>query len=285
MGTGCPGQGTPELISYFPVSLPGFNAADSPTTGRTAVPILAGFAIFIQFCVAFHVLKSGRPYWWILLIMAIPLLGCLLYYFIELFPETREYLEAEQSARTAERHDPDADLRRRAVEVESCGSIENRLALAAECSKLQRYAEAERLCEACLAGAFQADAAVLFRYAHAAVDNRNWDKATEVIARLKAVAPKMRPHEVRLLEARILEGQGQNDDAISAYRQLVAEYAGLEAHYRYASFLSRLNQHESAMHGFNELFQRSRRFAASNHNEQRWVLAARQAMVNIGSER
>ena len=248
------------------------------------MPILAGFAIFLQLCFAFHAVKSGRPYWWILVIIAIPLLGCLVYYFIEVFPESRLYLDAEQAAQMAEVHDPEADLQRRVAELEACDSVENRLALAAECSKLQRHAEAERLCESCLAGPFQADAAVLLNYARAAVDNRNWDKATEVIARLRIAAPNMRPHEVRLLEARILEGQGDNDAAISVYRGLVAEYVGLEAHYRYAFFLSRLNQHESAMHGFNELFKHSRSFPASNANEQRWVDAARQAMVNIGAE-
>ena len=247
------------------------------------MPILAGFAIFIQCCFAFHVVKSGRPYWWILIIMAIPLLGCLLYYFIEVFPETPAYLDADRAERITEARD--AGLQRRAAELEAFDSVENRLALAAECSKLQMHAEAERLCETCLTGAFQTDAAVLFSYACAAVDNCNWSKASEVIDRLRVAAPNMRPHEVKLLDARILEGQGDNDAAISVYRGLVADYAGLEARYRYASFLSRLNQHESAIHGFNEILKHSRRFATSNEKEQRWVDAARQAVVNIGAER
>lgn len=246
------------------------------------MPILAGTAIVIQLCFAFHVLKSGRPYWWILAIMAFPLLGCLLYYFLEVFPESPAYREAHQAEpQSAAAPEPDLDLQRRLAAFEACGSIDNRLALAAECSKRQMHAEAERLCESCLAGAFRSDAAVLFRYAQAAVDNRNWGRAGEVIAHLRAVAPQMRAHDVRLLEARILEGQGEIDAAISAYRELLAEQAGLEAHYRYASFLSRLEQHESAMLGFDELFRRSSRFTASNQSEQRWVDAARQAMANI----
>ena len=248
--------------------------------------ILAGIEIFIQFCFAFHVLKTGRSYWWIFIIMAFPLMGCLIYYFIEVFPESHEYRSAHQTAcETPKALDHEADLKRRAAELEACGSVDNRLALAEACSRLQMHAEAERLCESCLTGAFRSDAAILFRFARAAVDNRNWGKAREVIAHLWNAAPKMRPHEVRLLEARILEGQGENDAAISLYRGLIAEYTGLEAHYRYATFLSRLNQHESAMHGFNELFKRSRRFASSHEDEQRWVDAARQAMVNIGTGR
>jgi hypothetical protein len=36
------------------------------------MPILAGIVILIQFCFAFHALKTGRPYWWIFVIMAFP---------------------------------------------------------------------------------------------------------------------------------------------------------------------------------------------------------------------
>jgi len=251
---------------------------------RTAVPILAGIAIAIQFCFAYHVLSTGRPYWWILAIMAVPLLGCLLYYFIEVFPSSREYLDAGQTdPEIGEARNPDADLRRRVAELEACGSVDNRLALAAECARQQMYAEAERLCENCLIGAFHSDAAVLFRCAQATVDNRNWHKARELIARLRAAAPKMRPRELRLLEARILEGQGENDAAMLIFRELIAEYVGLEAHYRYASFLAKINQHESARHCFAELLQNSSRFRSSNKDEQRWVDAARQAVVDSPS--
>ena len=147
------------------------------------------------------------------------------------------------------------------------------------------HAEAERLCERCLAGAFQSDAAVLFRYAQAAVDNRNWNKASELIARLRDAAPKMWPRELRLLEARILEGQGENDAAIAVYRGLIAEYVGVEAHYRYASLLTKLNRHESARNCFDELLTYSSRFKSSNQDEQRWVDAARQAVVKPAAER
>jgi hypothetical protein len=42
-------------------------------------------SLFIQFCFAFHALKTGRPYWWIFVIMAFPVMGCLIYYFVEVF--------------------------------------------------------------------------------------------------------------------------------------------------------------------------------------------------------
>jgi hypothetical protein len=249
---------------------------------RDVVPLLAGIEILIQFCFAFHVLKTGRPYWWIFIIMSFPVMGCAIYYFVEVFPGSREHRSAYKTARKLSKVlRPDADLKRRAEELEVCGSVDNKMSLAEECTNHQMYAEAERLYESCLTGAFQSDGAILFGLARAAVDNQNWSKALDAIASIKASSPKMRPQEVRLLEARILEGQGQNDAALSAYRELVLEYVGLEARYRYASFLSRNGQLESATEVYGDVIKHSKRFASSLDDERYWVDASRQAMARI----
>lgn len=243
------------------------------------MPILAGVVILIQFCFAFHVLKSGRPYWWIFIIMSFPVMGCVIYYFVEVFPGSREHRSAHKTARKLVKAlQPDADLKRRAEELEICGSVDNKMALAEECANHQMYAEAARLYESCLSGAFQTDGAILFGLARASVEQRDWTKASEAIARIQADAPKTRPQDVRLLEARILEGRGENDAALAAYRDLIPVFVGLEARFRYGDFLSRLGQHEAAGHMFNEVVKHSQRFASSIEDEQRWASAARQAI-------
>ena len=32
------------------------------------MPIIGGLVLLIQFCFAYHALKTGRPYWWIFII-------------------------------------------------------------------------------------------------------------------------------------------------------------------------------------------------------------------------
>jgi hypothetical protein len=243
------------------------------------MPILAAIVLLIQFSFAYHVLKTGRPYWWIFIIMAFPVMGCVIYYFVEVFPGSREHRSVHKTARKlAKVLQPDADLKRRAEELEICGSIENKIALAEECFNHQMYAEAVRLYESCLGGAFQGDGAILFGLARSAVESKDWDKASAVLARLKADAPKTRPLDARLLEARVSEGRGENDAGLAAYRELIPVFVGLEARYRYGDFLARLGQHEAASHVFNEVIKHSRRFASSIEDEQRWVLAAREAI-------
>lgn len=243
------------------------------------MPLLAGLTLAIQFCFAYHALKTGRPYWWLFIIMAFPVMGCVIYYFVEVFPGSREQRTAHKTARKlAKALQPDADLKRRAEELEICGSVENRMALAEECMNQRMHGEAVRLYESCLTGAFRSDGAILFGLARAAVEQGDWDKAAATLARLRADAPKTRPQEARLLEARVLEGRGETDAALAAYRELLSVFVGLEARYRYGAFLACLGQRESAGQMFDELIKHSKRFASSVEDERQWVAAARQAM-------
>jgi len=244
------------------------------------MPLIGAVVVLIQFCFAFHVMKSGRPYWWIFIIMAFPVMGCVIYYFVEVFPGSREHRRANQAARSLARVlQPDADLRKRVEELEICGSVDNKLALAVECMSRQMYADAAKLYESCLNGAYAADGAILFGLAKSAVEAGAWSKADATIARLKKDAPKMRPTETRLLEARVLEGRGENDAALAVYRELLPVFVGLEARFRYGSLLLRLGKTEAAMEMFNEVVRHARRFTSSIEEEEHWASAARRAIA------
>jgi hypothetical protein len=243
------------------------------------MPIVGAVVLLIQFCFAYHALRTGRAYWWMFIIMAFPVMGCVIYYFVEVFPGSREHRKARKAARALARAlQPDADLRKRAEELEICGSLDNRMALAAECMSHRMFVEAANLYESCLAGTYAGDGAILFALARAAVEGGDWAKGAQVIARLKAAAPKLRPLEVRLLEARIDEGRGEYDAALAVYREILPAFVGLEARYRYGRLLLRLGKREAAMEMFNEVVKHAKRFASSIEEEEQWAEAARQAI-------
>jgi hypothetical protein len=245
------------------------------------MPILAGFIFVIQISFVIHALKSGRPYYWIFIIMGFPVMGCLIYYFVEIFPGSREHRDAHKAARRLVKAlQPDAELKKRAEELEICGSVDNKVALARECTAHQMHDEAIRLYESCLQGAFASDGAILFDLARATVDAGCWDKAEIVLNRLRTEVPAMRPQEVRLLEARVLDGRGDTDGALAAYRALVPEYVGMEARYRHGELLTRLGQHEAAGHVFNEILKLAKRSGASSDEERQWIAAAKKAIGN-----
>jgi hypothetical protein len=112
------------------------------------MPILAGLLLLIQFSFALLALKTGRPYWWIFIIMGFPVMGCLIYYFVEVFPNSREHRKVNKAARNlAKVLQRDVDLKRRAEELEICGRIDNKMALALECMGSRMHAEAYSVLE------------------------------------------------------------------------------------------------------------------------------------------
>jgi hypothetical protein len=90
----------------------------------------------------------------------------------------------------------------------------------------------------------------------------------------------MRPQEVRLLEARLFDGRGDTNGALAVYRELVPQYVGMEARYRYGELLSRIGQHEAAGQVFNEILKLAKRSSASIDEEQQWIAATKKAIAN-----
>jgi hypothetical protein len=243
------------------------------------MPLLGALMLLIQASFAYHALKTGRPYWWVFVIMAFPVLGCLIYYFVEVFPGSREARDARTAARNIARViQPDTQLKRRVEQLEMCGSVDNKMALAEECLQWGMHEEAVRLYESCLQGAFASDGTVLYGLARAAVEGGNWRAAALALERLDTQAPHIHPMGRRLLQARMLEGRGEDDAALGAYRALLPGFVGLEARYRYGAFLARLGQHQAANEMFDEVLIRARRLANPIESEVRWASLARQAI-------
>ncbi|MDB5803195.1 MAG: hypothetical protein JWN73_517 [Betaproteobacteria bacterium] len=243
------------------------------------MPLLGALLLLVQLSFAIHALKTGRPYWWMMIIMAFPVAGCLIYYFVEVFPNSREARKAHKTARNIiKSFTPDADLKRRAEELEICGSVDNKMALAAECSASGMHPEAARLYESCLTGPFARDGAILHGWARAAIEAADWGKAEAALGHLKEDAPKYRPLDARLLEARLLEGRNQTDAALAAYRELIPQFIGQEARFRYGELLARLGQNEAAIEVFNQLLAQAKRIKTPVEGEEQWVEGAKRAV-------
>src|SRR4029453_2355887 len=170
------------------------------------MPILGGLVVVIQLCFAYHALKTGRPYWWLFVIMGFPVMGCLLYYLIEVFPSSRESRGAHKAARASARApDPDKDLRGRVADVEGCGSVENRILLARESMEQGMHADAASLYKSCLAGIHETDPDIRYGLAAALLADRKHDEALVTAQRLRASHPTFRTSDVGLVLARALE--------------------------------------------------------------------------------
>jgi hypothetical protein len=244
------------------------------------MPILGGIVLLIQLCFAYHALKTGRPYWWLFVIMAAPVIGCLLYYFIEVFPNTRESVKAEKAVRNIARaFDPDKSLREHVANLEDCGSVDNRIALARSCMERKMYREAASLYRSCLSGIHESDPAIRLGLASALVAMDDFKEALAVAQALRQSHSTVRAPEVGLIAARALEGLGRYDDALAEYRVLADTYSGEEGRWRYGALLSRMGRKQDAEEIFQRMLRNSDRMPEHYREaQQEWLAAARGQM-------
>lgn len=238
------------------------------------MPILGGIVLVIQLCFAYHALKTGRPYWWLFVIMGFPVIGSMLYYFVEVFPSTRESRTAEKTVRNiVKSFDPDKDLRERAADVESCGSVANRMALAQECVARGLYDEAETLLRSCLAGIHENDPDVIYGLANVLVHKSSYEAALPELRKLAENHPSFRAIDVRMLLAETLEGTGELDKAIVEFQALAESYPGEEGRWRYGALLKRMGRADEAHEVFRGMLKRAERMPGHYRDAQKEWLA------------
>lgn len=241
------------------------------------MPIII-LTVVIQAFFIFHVFRTGRPYWWAFIILSFPIGGCLIYYFVEVFPSSPEHRSARKTVRDiAKKIRPDADLARRTAELEICGSVDNKLSLALECEQSGMYDEAATLYRSCLSGIHARDPAMLFALARALLLGKHHANAKARINQLLLDHPTYRPNETKLLLAQVLEAEG-DASATRVYEELLQVFPGMEAKYRYGLYLKSMG-HTKQAHGlFQEIVEHARRFNIHHDEEIQWVSAAKRAL-------
>jgi len=249
------------------------------------MPLLGTIVLLIQFCFAYHALKTGRPYWWILVIMSVPVMGCVIYYFVEVFPQTRESAKAERAinkvvSNLARAIDPEKEMRQRVAEAELNPSIDNKIALARECVVSNMPGEAAKLYRSCLAGAFAKDPNMRFGLLEAELGAGEYAAAKATADALLRENPGFKDGDVRLLLARALEKAGDVNAAEGAYADAVKAFRGEEARYRYGAMLKSLGQVDRANLLFREIIkntERSPRFYQDVQSD--WIKAAKRDLA------
>jgi hypothetical protein len=236
----------------------------------------------IQFSFAFHALRTGRDQKWIWIIILAPVVGCLAYYFLEVFPHSREERMVRQRIHDIARAlNPDGELKRRTEEVTNNASVENRANLADECLEKGMFDEAIRLYESCLEGPHANDPRILFACARAYFYNGAHRQSEEILKRLAKAHPKFRRDEVELLEARVFDALGEANRALELYEGLRTRYVGFEAKYRYGLMLKGLGRHKEAGELFDFIVANARRSALES--EQEWVKLARRERETVAA--
>jgi hypothetical protein len=247
------------------------------------MPVIGGVIILLQLTVLFHAMKTGRPYYWIFIIMAFPILGCVIYFIVEMLPGSRQERRLKMIGQDIVKAiNPDRDLKRRAEELEICGSVENKLKMADECVERGMFDEAIRLYEGARSGQYEFAPDLLHGLARARFFNGDPAVARELLVELRDRTPRYYAQEVALLSARAAARTGDRTTAIREIETLLENFVGLEARYRYAELLYQDGQAARARAELERLIEHARKFRVSQE-ERAWAKLARQGLTSLNA--
>jgi len=236
-----------------------------------------GAFLLLQIVCLIHAGRTGRPYYWFMIILFVPGLGILAYLAVEVIPALLRGRAATRFSRTvAAGVDPTRQYRKLSRALETVPSVANLRGLADECVRLGRYDEAIELYKSALTGMHETEPGAMVGLATAEFRNGDANAAGATLDRLFTANPEFSSAEADLLAARILEAKGRVPEALSAYERLSATYPGEEAKGRLALLLQRTEAEQRARAIFAEIRKSVERSPAFYRRAQReWYEIAR----------
>jgi hypothetical protein len=236
-----------------------------------------GLILLAQIACLIHAGRTGRPYFWFMIILFVPGLGILAYLAVEVIPGLLRGRSAARLSQTVSGGlDPARQYREFARAVETLPSVANLRALADECVRLGRYDEGIDLYKSALTGMHETEPGAMLGLATAEFRKGDTGAAGATLDRLFAANPDFSSAEAHLLAARILEASGRLPEALSAYERLSATFPGEEVKSRMALLLQRTGAEQRARAIFVEIRKSVERAPAFYRRAQReWYEIAR----------
>jgi hypothetical protein len=234
----------------------------------------------IQAIAIIHVLRTGRDFRWIFLLVFLPGLGALIYFAIEVLPSLRSNPAARKTMRNMGKIvDPSRQLRSQQLAYDRSQNVETATRLANELIRDGKYDEAIKLCNEARTGVFEDDPTILLALATAHFERKAYRDCIAALDQLREKNPSFRSPEGHLLYARALEEDGQTDRAIEEFESVASYFPGAEARVRFAQLHERLGNRELALQMFRQIVDDARIAPRHFQKAQRqWIDIAKKAV-------
>lgn len=238
---------------------------------------------FMVVC-AVHVVKTGRPFYWLWIILLFSIPGCLIYFFVEMLPDLRRNRTAKRiGSELITVVDPGRNLRMLKEQLEIADTVKNRVALARYYLRAGQHEEAIDLYRHCLQGVFEDDPGLTLELSYALFLGGNFEEAKQYLDRHEESQHGVRAPERNLLYARVLEQLGDVDAALVAYEAVLPRSSGEEARCRFAALLEAAGQADKAKDIYRDILRRAKHSPGYYRRAQHeWINAARHALDRLG---
>jgi hypothetical protein len=244
--------------------------------GSALMPVLGPVILAIQIACVIHLLRTGRPYWWLWIIFVIPLIGVAAYIYLEVRP-TWGKLDLDSILWKFKSHEQRIAILGERLEESS--TVKNRLALAAELHEARQFDRECQVLEGGLRGAFKDDVTLLLRLAEAQLEAGRAAESKQIVDQV--VLPRSPDVQLQhaLLKARTLARLGQDAEAEPALKELVGRKSSEAPRFYYAEFLISQGRQEDGKRILHDILRQYRRGTVVwRHQERRWFYAAKKLL-------
>jgi len=243
------------------------------------MPIALLTAALTLFAVV-HLFRTGRPMFWLLIILMVPVIGPIAYLIVEVLPSLGQNPAARKAfGRARKAIDPNRGLREGSLNYERSQNADTASKLAGELTKAGRHKEAIRVCTEARTGLFEDDPKILLALANAQFAAGMHADTIATLDYLREKNPSFRSADAHLVYARALEENGATARALEEYVALANYYPGAEARVRHAMLYKKLGDKARADELFAALLKDAR--LAPKHfrrAEREWIeLAERES--------
>ena len=255
--------------------------AGSPLLAFGLVGLIAKIlTVAAQVLCIVHVIRRREDYWWIFLILFVPVVGALVYVIVVVWPEWRQRARWRRGG-TGRVGAGQAQRRVRQLERQLALSdtVENRAALAAAYCEAGQYTRSRQCYEGCMQGLYADDAHLLFGLAKACFGEGRFERCLECAARVDRREVPEHVNALDLLQARALLALGRDREGIEALRAVAPRASGLEPWWRLAEAQARCGQEAEADQVCRRLLEDAARLGpASRKRDKEWIALARQRL-------
>lgn len=235
------------------------------------MPIVGILELIVQVYFAIHAGRTGR-YWWIFIILFFPLVGSVIYFFVEYIPEARSMSSITKSGIPGKPKSIKALQR----ELEITDSIKNRINLAEAYFYSGQFESAIELLENSLTGLHANDLSLIEGLCHSHFYNGAYDKAIAYLNRYERINSGSLKNNLRLLRARAYEASGNADEALKELKAIADICTGEEARCRYAILLKKQGYVGKAKEIFGTIIKNAKLYPRQYAKfEKEWVKIAR----------
>ena len=243
--------------------------------------LLLSFALQIACCV--HVVRTGRPLYWVFILLVFSFIAVIVYFIAEILPDLRHSPSARRTVRNVRnRIDPERDRRDAARLLKAADTPENRRRLAEESLRSGDYTHAAELYEQALKGLYATDPDLMLGLAKAQFGMGDAHKARDTLDALITANPGFRSADGHLLYARAVEDTADAAAAIHEYEAVVQGYPGEEARARFGLLLKRHGEQARARVVFQEILDRSDAAPRYYRREQQdWIAVAKRELATL----